>query len=82
MPTLNPADLVAQAAAKAKQYAERGAAELHYVRKMFESGALKLESPKRVSAMAADIVRWGEIGMIPSVNARRTPHRVAVIDDE
>ena len=82
MPTLNPADLVAQAAAKAKQYAERGAAELHYVRKMFESGALKLESPKMVSAMAADIARWGEIGMIPSVNARRTPHRVAVIDDE
>ena len=82
MPTLNPGELVNQVVDKARQYAERGTAELHYVRKLFESGALKLESPQMMAAMAADIVRWGEIGMIPSVNARRTPHRVAVIDDE
>ena len=82
MPSLNPVELVTQAAAKARQYADRGANELHYVRKMFEAGALKLESPQAVAAMAADIARWGEIGMIPAVNARRTPHRVAVIDDE
>ena len=82
MPSLNPVELVTQAAAKARQYADRGSNELHYVRKMFEAGALKLESPQAVAAMAADIARWGEIGMIPAVNARRTPHRVAVIDDE
>ncbi|MFZ0835498.1 MAG: long-chain-fatty-acid--CoA ligase FadD2 [Mycobacterium sp.] len=82
MPSLNPAEFVTRAAAKATQYADRGAAELHYVRKLFESGALKLESPRMVAAMAAEIARWGEMGMIPSVNARRTPHRVAVIDDE
>ena len=82
MPSLNPVELVTQAVAKARQYTDRGANELHYVRKMFEAGALKLESPQAVAAMAADIARWGEIGMIPSVNARRTPHRVAVIDDE
>ena len=82
MPSLNPVELVTQAVAKARQYADRGANELHYVRKMFEAGALKLESPQAVAAMAADIARWGEIGMLPAVNARRTPHRVAVIDDE
>ena len=82
MSSLNPVELLTQTAEKARQYAERGVAELHYVRKMFEAGALKLESPQAMAAMAADIARWGEIGMIPSVNARRTPHRVAVIDDE
>jgi fatty-acyl-CoA synthase len=64
------------------KYVDRGAAELHYARKMFEAGALKLESPQHIAAMLADIVRWGEIGMIPALNARRTPHRTAVIDDE
>ncbi|MBV9512678.1 MAG: acyl-CoA synthetase [Mycobacteriaceae bacterium] len=82
MATLNPVELMTQAAAKARQYVDRGSAELHYVRKMFEAGALKLESPQAVAAMAADAARWGEIGMMPAVNARRTPHRVAVIDDE
>jgi fatty-acyl-CoA synthase len=82
MSTLNPVELVTQAVAKARQYADRGSAELHYVRKMFEAGALKLGSPQAIAAMAADIARWGEIGMIPSVNARRTPHRLAIVDDE
>src|ERR1700757_478973 len=82
MVTTNPVELVTQAVAKARQYADRGSAELHYVRKIFESGALKLEPPQAIAAMVADIARWGEIGMIPSVNARRTPHRMAVIDDE
>jgi acyl-CoA synthetase (AMP-forming)/AMP-acid ligase II len=82
MVTLNPVELVTQAVAKARQYADRGSAELHYVRKIFEAGALKLEPPQAIAAMVADIARWGEIGMIPSVNARRTPHRMAIVDDE
>ncbi|MBX8691149.1 AMP-binding protein [Mycobacterium sp. 20091114027_K0903767] len=68
--------------AKAKQYAERGAAELHYARKMFEAGALRLEPPQNILAMLGDIRTWGEIGMIPALNARRHPNRVAVIDDD
>ena len=51
-------------------------------KKMFEAGALKLESPQHIAAMLADIARWGEIGMVPALNARRTPHRTAVIDDD
>ncbi|OBK01776.1 acyl-CoA synthetase [Mycolicibacterium conceptionense] len=80
MPSLS--DLPANVTAKAKQYAERGAAELHYARKMFEAGALRLEPPQNVLAMLSDIRTWGEIGMIPALNARRHPDRVAVIDDE
>lgn len=68
--------------AKVRQYADRGAAELHYARKMFEAGALKVEPPQNVVGMAADIRKWGEFGMIPALNARRTPHRTAVIDDD
>ena len=75
-------DLPAQAAAKAQQYLSRGAAELHYARKMFEAGALRLESPQAMGAMLADIRRWGEFGMIPALNARRHPDRVAIIDDD
>ncbi|KRE27557.1 acyl-CoA synthetase [Mycobacterium sp. Soil538] len=63
------------------KYWDRGTAELHYARKMFEAGALKLEPPQDIAAFVADIRRWGEIGMIPALNARRTPHRPAVIDD-
>ena len=59
-----------------------GSAELHYARKMFEAGALKLEAPQNIAAFLADIRRWGEFGMIPALNARRTPNRVAVIDDD
>ena len=62
-----------QAVAKVQQYLERGSAELHYVRKMFEAGAFRLEPPQNVAAMAADICKWGEFGMIPSLNARRIP---------
>ncbi|MEZ0051878.1 fatty-acyl-CoA synthase [Mycobacterium sp. MAA66] len=88
MPKLS--DLPSQVAATVQEsleksvgkYIDRGAAELHYARKMFEAGALKIESPQNIAAMLADIVRWGEIGMIPALNARRTPHRTAVIDDE
>lgn len=80
MPSLT--DLPAQAAAKAQQYFDRGAAELHYARKMFEAGALRIESPQVIGAMFADIRRWGEFGMIPALNARRTPNAVAIIDDD
>jgi fatty-acyl-CoA synthase len=82
MATLSFADIASQVTAMARQYADRGQSELHYVRKMFEAGALKLESPQNVAAMVADTVRWGEIGMLPAVNARRTPHRTAIVDDE
>ena len=82
MPTLNVAELASQTAAKARQYADRGAAELHYLRKIFEAGALKIEPPQNIVAMAADFMRWGEMGMLPAVNARRTPHRAAIIDEE
>ncbi|HTF06750.1 MAG TPA: AMP-binding protein, partial [Asanoa sp.] len=71
-----------QAAAKVQQYAERGSAELHYLLKMLEAGAFKLEPPQNVAAMVADIRRWGEFGMIPALNARRTPNRTAIIDDD
>jgi fatty-acyl-CoA synthase len=80
MPNLS--DFPLQAAAKLAQYVERGSAELHYARKMFEAGALKLEPPQNVAAMLADIRRWGEFGMIPALNARRNPHRTAIIDDD
>ena len=75
-------DLAASALNKARQYAERGSAELHYLQKMITSGALGIEAPHNLAAMVADIRRWGEVGMIPALNARRTPHRTAIIDDE
>ena len=80
MPRLT--ELPLQAAAKIQQYAERGSAELHYLLKMFGAGAFKLEAPQNVAAMVADIRRWGEFGMIPALNARRTPDRAAVVDDD
>jgi fatty-acyl-CoA synthase len=78
----NLIDLPGQALAKIQQYAERGASELHYLRKIIESGAFRLEPPLNYAAMAADIRKWGEIGMLPSFNARRTPNRAAIIDDD
>ena len=63
------------------KYAERGAAELHYARKMFEAGALKMD-PLTFANLLADIARWGEIGMIPALNARRNPNGIAIIDDD
>ena len=75
-------DLTSGALATAKKYAERGSAELHYLQKIIASGALKLESPQSLAATVADVRRWGEIGMVPALNARRTPNRVAVVDDE
>ena len=75
-------DLPGQAVAKLQQYAERGAHELHYFRKIVEAGGFQLEPPQNYAAMASEIVKWGEFGMIPSVNARRTPDGAAVIDEE
>ncbi|CAN5447989.1 long-chain-fatty-acid--CoA ligase FadD2 [soil metagenome] len=80
MPNLT--ELPFQAAAKVQQLAERGSAELHYARKMFEAGAFKIEPPQNIVAMLADIRRWGEFGMIPALNARRTPNATAIIDDD
>lgn len=75
-------DLTSKALDKARQYAERGSAELHYLQKMIASGAFGLEPPQNFAALVADVVRWGEIGMIPALNARRNPNRTAIIDDE
>lgn len=77
-----PAQALAQAIDKAHQLADRGSAELHYLGKMFEAGAFKLETPKNIAGMLADVRNWGEIGMLPAVNARRTPDALAIIDDE
>ena len=74
--------LPGQAVNKFQQYLERGSAELHYVRKIFEAGAFRLEPPQNVAAMAADIYKWGEFGMLPSLNARRHPDRAACIDED
>ncbi len=71
-----------KAVARVQQYVERGSAELHYLRRIIESGAFRLEPPQNYAAMAADIYKWGEFGMLPSLNARRTPDRAAVIDEE
>lgn len=67
---------------KIQQYVDRGTSELHYVRKIVESGAFRLESPLNYAAMANEIVKWGEFGMLPSLNARRHPDRAACIDEE
>src|SRR5260370_40333658 len=47
---------------------------------MLEAGVLKLEPPQNIVGMLGDIRRWGEFGMIPALNARRTPYRTAIID--
>ncbi|WIM87069.1 long-chain-fatty-acid--CoA ligase FadD2 [Candidatus Mycobacterium wuenschmannii] len=78
----NLIELPGQAFAKILQYADRGASELHYLRKIIESGTFRLENPLNYAAMATEIAKWGEIGMLPSFNARRTPHRAAIIDDD
>jgi fatty-acyl-CoA synthase len=75
-------DLPGQAFAKIFQYVERGAAELHYVRKIIEAGGFRLEPPQNYAAMVTEIAKWGEFGMLPSMNARRTPHRAACIDED
>ena len=74
--------LPGQAVAKVQQYLDRGWAELHYVRKIFEAGAFRIEPPQNYAAMAADIYKWGEFGMLPSLNARRHPDRAACIDED
>src|SRR6201985_580517 len=78
----NLIDLPGQALTKFQQDAERGASELHYLRKIIESGTFRLENPLNYAAMAAEIAKWGEIGMLPSVNARRAADRAALIDDD
>ena len=78
----NLIDLPGQVVSKIQQYLERGSAELHYVRKIFESGAFRIEPPQNYAAMATDIYKWGEFGMLPSLNARRHPDRAACIDED
>jgi fatty-acyl-CoA synthase len=74
--------LPGQVVSKLQQYVERGNAELHYVRKIFEAGAFRLEPPQNYAALATDVIKWGEFGMLPSLNARRTPDRAACIDED
>ncbi|ORX00157.1 long-chain-fatty-acid--CoA ligase FadD2 [Mycolicibacillus trivialis] len=78
----NAMDLPGQVINKFQLFAERGAAELHYLRKILSSGALKVGSPQIIAAAISDAVRWGELGMIPALNARRNPNGRAVIDDD
>ena len=80
MPNLT--GLPGQAVSKVQQYAERGLAELHYVRKIFQAGGFPIEPPQNVAAMASEIRKWGEIGMLPALHARRNPDKVAIIDDD
>jgi fatty-acyl-CoA synthase len=80
MPNLT--GLPGQAVNKLQQYVERGTNELHYLRKIIESGAIGLESPLNYAAVVADIAKWGEFGMLPSHNARRAPNGAALIDEE
>ncbi len=74
--------LPGQAAAKVARYVERGSHELRYLRTIIESGAFRLEPPQNYAALAADTYKWGEFGMLPSLNARRSPDRAACIDDD
>ncbi len=78
----NPIDLPGQVLSKVQQYLERGSSELHYLRKIIEAGAFRLEPPQNYAAIVADIRKWGEFGMLPALNARRTPNRAALIDEE
>jgi fatty-acyl-CoA synthase len=78
----NPIDLPGQVLSKIQQYLERGSAELHYLRKIIESGAFRREPPQNYAALAADLRKWGEFGMLPALNARRTPNRAALIDED
>jgi fatty-acyl-CoA synthase len=61
---------------------ERGSAELHYLRKIIESGAFGLEPPQNYAALVADMRKWGEFGMLPALNARRNPNGAALIDED
>lgn len=65
-----------------ERYAERGSSEAHYLRKIIEAGAFHGQTPLDLLAIGTDIRKWGEIGMLPSLNSRRNPDRVAVIDEE
>ena len=78
----NLVGLPGQAVTKLQKYFERGSAELHYLRKIIESGAFGLGPPQNYAAMVADIRKWGEFGMLPSLNARRNPNGVALIDED
>jgi fatty-acyl-CoA synthase len=78
----NLVGLPGQAVTKLQQYFERGSAELHYLRKIIESGAFGLGPPQNYAAMVADIRKWGEFGMLPSLNARRNPNGAALIDED
>ena len=78
----NLSGLPGQAVRKLQHYLGRGSAELHYLRKIIESGAVGLDMPHNYAALAADVRKWGELGMLPSLNARRAPDRAAVIDDD
>ena len=72
-------DLGAQALAKVQQLAERGSSELHYLQKMISAGAFGLEPPQSLAAMVADMRRWGEVGMIPALKAKKFDAIVASV---
>ncbi|MGH3726867.1 MAG: long-chain-fatty-acid--CoA ligase FadD2 [Mycobacterium sp.] len=67
---------------KIQNFAKRGGAELHYLRKVIEAGMLKLDPPNVLAAIGRDLYRFGEIGAVPSFAAHRSPTQTAIIDDE
>ncbi len=77
-----PAQAVGRIRTLVGAYGSRGAAELHYLRKMIEAGVLRLDAPHHLAGLLADMRRWGEFGALASLNARRHPDRLAVIDDD
>ena len=46
------------------------------------NGRAEAGATANIIAFVADIRRWGEFGMIPALNARRTPNRTAIVDDD
>ena len=71
----NLIDLPGQAVAKAQQYLARGSAELHYVRKIIEAGAFRLEPPQNYAAMANDIFELFA-GVFAAIDMEQ-PHEIA-----
>lgn len=70
-----------QALAGVRRLTHRGMSEMHYLAKMLEAGALRVEKPQNIALTLADLLKFGNYGVIPGINARRNPDRLAVIDD-
>lgn len=65
---------------KAIRAAERGAAELKYLRSMFKAGLLT-PNPLDLAATSKDFKNYGNLGAGPAISARRVPQRTAIVDE-